>query len=159
MSLEQLEARIKVLEDIEEIRKLRATYCFLCDAGLDKDGNLDKLLSHFTENARLQFGPGAPIQGREGHKAFFGATVTGAVSFCMHMVHNSFITVDGDKADGTWYFEAPTTTRAEHKAQWMAGTYIEEYVREDGEWKFDSIKAVFNYITPYEDGWAKTPGV
>lgn len=159
MTMEKLEARIKVLEDIEAIKKLRAMYCYLCDAGLDKDGNLDELLSHFTEGARLQFGPGDPISGREGHKAFFGATVTGAVSFCMHMVHDPIIEVNGDRAKGKWYFEAPTTTRAENRAQWMAGTYIEEYVREDGEWKFDSIKAIFNYITPYDEGWAKTPGV
>jgi len=32
MDLKELEARIRVLEDIEAIKKLKATYCYLCDA-------------------------------------------------------------------------------------------------------------------------------
>jgi hypothetical protein len=40
----------------------------------------------------------------------------------------------------------------------MAGTYVEEYVREDGEWKFASIDTQWKYISPYDEGWAKNPG-
>ena len=35
MSLENLEKRIKVLEDIEEIQKLKRRYCALCDDHYD----------------------------------------------------------------------------------------------------------------------------
>ena len=159
MTLEELESRIKVLEDIEAIKKLRATYCYLCDAGLDDARNLEELLSHFTQNARVDFGPAGTYEGREGLKAFFGGVVAGALSFGMHMVHDPIIEVKGDRATGKWYFEVPATARAEHRAQWLAGTYEEEYVRENGEWKFDSIRAIFNYITPYDEGWVKTRGV
>jgi hypothetical protein len=74
MTLEALEARIKVLEDIEEIRKLKATYCYLCDAGLDDKRNRDELVSHFTENAKVDFGlgPASRFEGHEGLKTFFG---------------------------------------------------------------------------------------
>ena len=41
MDLKELEARIRVLEDIEAIKKLKATYCYLCDAGLTIDKNRD----------------------------------------------------------------------------------------------------------------------
>jgi hypothetical protein len=160
MTLEQLAARIQVLEDIEEIKKLKATYCYLCDAGLEDDRNRDELMSHFSKNATVDFGLGAAsaFKGEEGLKVFFGQVVPGAVSFCMHMVHNPIIEVEGDTATGRWYYEAPTTDAPSDSAQWMAGTYREEYVREGGEWKFASIKTEWKYISPYDEGWAKNRG-
>jgi ketosteroid isomerase-like protein len=158
--MEALETRIKRLEDIEEIRKLKATYCDLCDAGLIDASNLEALLAHFTNDAHLDFGmgDGSVFDGGEGMKIFFGSVVPSAVSFCMHMVHNSVIEVEGDRATGRWYFEAPTTNAMTRKAQWMAGRYVEEYVREDGRWKFASIKTEWNYVAPYDEGWGDATG-
>jgi hypothetical protein len=160
MSLAEIEARIRRLEDVEEIRKLKATYCFLCDAGLGDERNRDELISHFTADARVDFGlgPASIFQGRDGLRVFFGQVVPAAVSFCMHMVHNAIIEVDGDRASGRWYYEAPTTDTASGRAQWMAGTYVEEYLRQDGRWKFASIETRWKYISPYDEGWAKNPG-
>jgi hypothetical protein len=155
-----LEERVQRIEDIEEIKKLKATYCFLCDAGLDDKHVREELISHFTADARIDFGlgPASKFQGREGLEVFFGQVVPGAVSFCMHMVHNAIIEVDGDHATGKWYYEAPTTDAGSGRAQWMAGTYLEEYLREGGEWKFISIDTQWKYISPYDEGWAKNPG-
>jgi len=160
MTLEDLEARIRVLEDIEAIRKLKATYCYLCDAGLGDPKNRAELISHFAADATVDFGlgPASQFAGPEGLEIFFGQVVTGAVSFCMHMVHNPIIEVDGDRATGKWYYEAPTTDTTTNRAQWMAGTYEEEYVRQGGEWKFASIRTKWNYISPYDQGWAKDRG-
>jgi len=154
MKVEEIEHRIKVLEDIEAIKKLRATYCYLVDAE-----KWDELYTHFTGKARLDFGPFGSFEGREGLKNFFGGVVAGSLSFAMHMVHDPIIEVKGDRATGTWYFEVPSTARAENRATWIAGTYEEEYLIEGGEWKFDFIKAKFNYVTPYDEGWVKTPGI
>jgi hypothetical protein len=160
MKIEDLEARIRVLEDIEAIRKLKATYCYLCDAGLGDPRNRNELIAHFTEHAKVDFGlgPASTFEGRDGLEIFFGQVVPGAVSFCMHMVHNPIIEVDGNRATGKWYYEAPTTDSATNRAQWMAGTYEEEYERENGEWKFASIKTKWKYISPYDEGWAKNRG-
>jgi hypothetical protein len=160
MDLKELEGRIRVLEDIEAIKKLKATYCYLCDAGLTDPKNRDELVSHFTGDATVDFGlgPESRFQGMEGLKTFFGTVVAMGVTFCMHMVHNPIIEVKGDRATGRWYYEAPTTDTATGKAQWMAGTYEEEYVRENGEWKFAFIGTRWKYITPYDEGWAKNPG-
>ncbi len=160
MTSEGLEARIRKLEDVEEIKKLKATYCYLCDAGLADPKNRDELLSHFTRNARVDFGlgEGSQFEGPEGLKIFFGEVVPGSVSFCVHMVHNPIIEVDGDRATGRWYYEAPTTDMSTGAAQWMMGTYFEEYVRENGQWKFASIKTVWKYISPYDEGWARNRG-
>ncbi|MFN8626365.1 MAG: nuclear transport factor 2 family protein [Candidatus Binatia bacterium] len=160
MSLDELLARVRVLEDIEAIRKLKATYCYLCDAGLGDERTRDELISHFTAGAKVDFGmgPASVFEGHEGLRIFFGQVVPASTPFCMHMVHNPIIEVNGDRATGKWYYEAPTTDAATNKAQWMAGTYLEEYVRENGEWKFASIRTVWTYITPYDEGWAKNRG-
>jgi hypothetical protein len=161
MDQKQLEARIRTLEDIEEIRKLKATYCYLCDKGLTDAGVRSELISHFTKDAKVDFGLGPESQflGWEGLEVFFGTMVPMGVSFSMHMVHNPIIEVNGDKARGTWYYEAPTIDTGTGKAQWMAGTYEEEYVRENGQWKFSSISTKWKYITPYDEGWAKNRGI
>lgn len=159
MNLGELEARIGVLEDIEAIRQLKATYCYLCD-GLDDERNVTELLSIFTDDARLDFGLTPSVyEGPASLSEFFRSVVPGAVSFCMHMVHNPIITVDGDQATGTWYYEVPATDTTSGTAQWMAGTYHEGYRREDGRWKIASIVTRWNYISPYQDGWAKSPGL
>lgn len=160
MSMEELLARVQVLEDIEAIKKLKATYCYLCDAGLGDARNRDELLSHFTADAQVDFGlgPASVYKGTAGLKTFFGEVVPTAVSFCMHMVHNPIIEVHGDCATGRWYYEAPTTDAATNRAQWMAGIYDEEYVRQNGQWKFAAIKTHWKYISPYDEGWAKDRG-
>ena len=160
MNLEELSARIQKQEDIEEIKNLKATYCYLCDAGLGDPKNRDELISHFTVDAKVDFGlgEGSQFEGPEGLKVFFGEVVPGSVSFCIHMVHNPIIKVDGDHAAGRWYYEAPTTDVTTGKAQWMVGTYFEEYVRENGRWKFASIRTEWKYISPYDEGWAKNRG-
>jgi SnoaL-like domain len=160
MSMEELLARVQVLEDIEAIRKLKATYCYLCDAGLEDERNRNQLIAHFSDNAKVDFGmgPASMFEGKAGLEMFFGRVVPSGVSFCMHMVHNPIIDVDGDRATGKWYYEAPTTDASTNRAQWMAGTYEEEYVRENGKWKFASIKTKWKYISPYDEGWAKNRG-
>jgi len=152
VTLEELEARIKVLEDIEAIRKLRAQYCYNVDAE-----RLEELLSLFTDDARVDFGLFGTYEGNEGLTTFFRDVVAASLSFCQHMAHNPIIEVQGEKATGRWYFEVPSTMRGTDTAVWIAGTYEEKYVKERGEWRFNFIKANFNYMTPYEEGWAKTP--
>lgn len=160
MTLQELAARVQRLEDIEEIKKLKARYCYLCDAGLADARTREELLSHFADDAKVDFGlgPASVFEGKEGLRIFFGKVVPESVSFCMHMVHNPIIEVHGERATGTWYYEAPTTNAATTTAEWMAGTYEEEYAKVDGRWKFASIKTRWKYISPYSDGWAKNRG-
>lgn len=40
-------------------------------------------------------------------------------------------------------------------AQWGAGIYENELVKEDGVWKFDYLHAYQTFYTNYEDGWAE----
>jgi hypothetical protein len=128
--------------------------------GVDDERNLRELLSHFDKNARVDFGLGeaSVFQGEAGLETFLGKIVPVAVSFCMHMAHNPVIEMNGDTATGEWYYEVPATDASSNRAQWMAGTYFEQYLRREGEWKFASIRTEWKYISPHDEGWAKNRG-
>jgi hypothetical protein len=40
-------------------------------------------------------------------------------------------------------------------AQWGSGIYENEFVKQDGIWKFKYLHAYQTFYTNYEDGWAK----
>lgn len=42
-------------------------------------------------------------------------------------------------------------------AQWGAGIYENEFVKEDGVWKIDYLHGYQTFYTAYEAGWARTP--
>ena len=61
MSLDDIDRRLRVLEDIEAIKKLKSRYCYLCDDNYDADG----LASLFTEDAVWEGGIRGRADGRD----------------------------------------------------------------------------------------------
>ena len=151
MSLEELERRIKVLEDVEEIKKLKAHYCAYVDAGFDADA----LAGLFTEDAVWDADTRGRGEGREEIRGFFQRGPQ-RLPFAVHMVMNPIIEVNGDTAKGTWYLLEPCTFADGNRAVWGAARYDEDYVRVDGQWKFQNLKLTSRFWTPFDEGWVKT---
>lgn len=154
MAIEELEARIRLLEDIEAIKKLKATYGYLADAL-----NWQGMVNLFTDDAIADFGPMGRYEGKEELTKCLRDIAFPASPFTVHMFHNPIIEVRGEKATGEWYFEVPATHAPPNRvarAAWMAGKYEEQYVKVGGEWKFKMIVAKVYYDTPYDEGWVKT---
>lgn len=152
----ELEARIRRLEDIEAIRNLKALYCSLVDGAVAGDASKAVELAGFcVQGSWADFGDFGRFEGQEGLLLFFRDVVPGILSYSAHMVHNPVIAVEGDSARGEWVFEVPSTLRANDMAGWLQGRYVEEYVRTAQGWRFKSITAVFDYATPFDEGWAK----
>ncbi len=153
-----IERRITVLEDIEAIKVLKASYCYLVDAGVAGDASKwDELMDRFTEDARADFDLLGVHEGKEAISKFFRETIPAALSYSAHMVCNPIIEVDGNRATGKWYVHVPASGKAQDKAGWITAKYDEEYVKIDGAWKWKSITTRFDYITPFDEGWMKTP--
>ena len=150
MSMEDLERRIRVLEDIEEIRKLKARYCSYCDDGYDVEG----LASLFIDDAVWDGGMRGRADGIDEIRSFF-TRAPQRLSFAVHMVLNPIIEVDRDTGTGTWYLLQACTYGDGDRAVWGSARYDEEYVRVDGRWKFKSLKLTSNFWTPFDQGWAK----
>ena len=150
MSLEEIERRLGVLEDIQEIKRLKARYCVFCDNSYDADG----LASLFAENGVMDDGWRGGAKGREDIRNFF-IKAGPRVPFARHMVMNPMIEVAGDEAKGTWYLFEACTYLEGNRAVWGSARYDEEYARVDGEWKFKSIRLNAFFWAPFDLGWVK----
>lgn len=154
-----LEERIQILEDIESIKRLKACYCSWADAGIAGDASgMDAIMDHFTDDEPwADFGPFGLHEGKEAVGAFFREAVVSTLSYSAHMVCNPVIDVEGSRARGRWYVDVPCTLRGAERPLWLQAKYEEEYVKEEGKWKWKSITTRFDFITPIDEGWVKTP--
>jgi hypothetical protein len=153
MPKDDLEARIRKLEDIEEIKKLQAKYAYFIDTF-----KAEEVVKLMVKDIKAEYGLWGNYSGVSEMLAFLNGIIP--VSPMMnHEVFTPLIEVDGDKATGTWYLLGPfVALRAEGKvATWIQGKYQNDYVRVKGEWKFSHIRFTPRLNSPHEDGWVKTP--
>jgi ketosteroid isomerase-like protein len=154
--MKSLEERIRVLEDIEAIKQLKARYCAACDDNY----NADAIAALFTDDAIWDGGGlGVAKGGDEIRKFFRGAPRI--FPFAIHHVMNPIIEVEGDSARGQWYLFQPATRlqrsgeQGEPQAVWLAARYDDQYVRTESGWKIKHLKVTAHFLTPYDEGWAK----
>ena len=152
--LEDLEIRIRAVEDADAIRNLKARYAELCD----DDYNPDGIAALFVDDAVWESGPLGRFEGKESIRDFFrGASEI--FTFAIHYSLNPQIEVTGDTARARWYLFMPCTVGDGDQAMWRAGIDDEEYVRVDGHWMFKSKKSTGIFNTPFDSGWAKVRSV
>ncbi len=149
MTIEELERRITIVEDIEAIKQLKARYCAVCDDNHDPD----RITQLFTDDAVWESEGIGVHQGHAAIRALF-QSFQERISFSQHNVMNPIIEVAGDRAKGTWYFLGPFTFRKGNRAMWLAARYEEQYVKINGEWKIKHLQAIGRMSAPYETGWA-----
>ncbi len=146
----EIEERITLLEAIESIKKLKARYCAICD----DNHNPDEITKLFAPDGVWE---GDGIGVHRGHaeiRALF-ERFRERISFSQHNVMNPNIEVHGSTAKGQWYLLGPFTMRRGNRAVWLAARYEEDYVKINGEWKFQHLRAIGRMSAPYETGWAK----
>jgi hypothetical protein len=91
------------------------------------------------------------------HSAVF-PRVESAHQLCLlHHIVSPLIEIDGDTAQGTWYLLQTCTYAQGNQAVWGAATYQDRYVRDHGVWKFQHVRIVSHFWTPFEEGWARLP--
>lgn len=150
-------ARLQILEDIEAIRRLKASYCYLVDAAVAGDpGKWDEFMTHFVDDAWIDFEMFGRHEGKQAIGRFYRELVGSSLSYSAHMVGNPLIEVEGPTARGSWYVHVPVTIRPRNEAAWLQGRYQEEYLKVDGQWRWRSITTRFDFITPYDEGWVRT---
>ncbi|MEQ8495017.1 MAG: nuclear transport factor 2 family protein, partial [Gammaproteobacteria bacterium] len=67
-------------------------------------------------------------------------------SFSQHNMMNPVITVDGDRATGIWYIMGPWTYRENGEEKWLALRYDDDYVKIDGEWKYQHLRVALRMV-------------
>jgi ketosteroid isomerase-like protein len=150
MDIHELEQRITRIEDLEAIKQLKARYCEICD----DDHNPDRITSVFAEDAIWEGRGIAKAKGHAEIRALF-ESFQKMMSFTQHMTMNPIIDVDGDRAQGTWYFFGTFTFYEGNQAKWQSARYHEDYVKLDGAWKIQHLRVKGPTMSAdYEKGWA-----
>ena len=134
MSLEDLEKRIKVIEDIEDIKRLHQKYINLMD-----NLQYEKVIDLYTDDATLEIRNSGVKRGKQELGELYRALAKkrGEKRFDGHMAVEPDIIVQGNSAKGTWLiymlFSKPTI-------QWVQGINEVEYAKESGKWKISKLK-------------------
>jgi hypothetical protein len=138
-SLSDLETRIRVLEDIEAIRQLKARYWRYVDNKL-----WDDLADCFTEDVVLSVPSGTEEEMKlEGKKALLGFLkgVLGESMLTTHQGHQSEIEIISQTtAKGIWVLRDYNVDSKVNTVYDGRGYYEEEYIKENGEWKIKKYR-------------------
>jgi len=136
-ALKNLEKRVRVTEDIQEIHQLQRRYvnALICT-------EWDDCADCFAENAKVDVYLHKPITGNAAIRKWFKKelSITHAGKEGDIVIH-PIISVNGDKAKGKWllymmYFYP----RTGQSLFWVQGFYNMEYVRENGKWKISLMR-------------------
>lgn len=149
MGFEDIENRIRAQEDRDTIRETIARMNWLSDAG-DAAGHA----ALYTKDVVYDVGAFGTYKGREEIRNFF-EQVYASFRLREHRTSNLLIEVAGDRASSKCYWQAHLIFK--DRALISSGRYEDEWVRQDGAWRCCSRKAPISYLSPLEEGWARTP--
>lgn len=162
--LTALEAELRNLRDVEEIKVLKARYWRACDGNIvvGPSHDVEKIVDLYTDNGsfelmRLETPWGIQERrggvGREELSAHF-ARLHDWYPFIMHFGMAPAIAVDGDRATGHWHFlTAIHVTDDGGDSLWSGGVYDDIYVRTDDGWRIQSTLVTLGFRTSYDVGW------
>lgn len=161
--LEAAQTRVTHLEDVNAIEKLTRTYGYYIDKGL-----WSQVVELFAEDSSVEIGGEGIFKGKKGaERQFslnFGKVIgRGAGQDGLHKTtlfnHPQFqgvvdVDPDGKTAHGRWRTLAQVAWYGK-LAMWNEGVYENDYVKEDGIWKFKKMHFWSTYFTNFDKGWAK----
>lgn len=134
-----LAARLRVLEDIEAIRRLKARYFLACDRK-DVAGMRDCFL---PGEVHIDYGVVGTFDRREQLIEVFERLACHAHIVEMHHGANPVIDViDDGHARGSWALHYQQIDTRGRKLTQLGGTYEDEYRKEDGAWRISRTRFV-----------------
>jgi hypothetical protein len=148
-TLEELEARVRALEELEAIRQLKYRYFRALDLK-----RWDELADCFTADATVSYGAGRySFQGRDAILGFLrGALSAERGTVGLHHGHHPEIVLTGPgSARGTWALHNYLLNEREHRGVRMACVYEDRYVKEGGTWRI----AHTGYVPVFHEEWSR----
>lgn len=142
----RLQAQVRRLSDLEEIRTLRHRYAYLANIVNGVPGDPEAFAALFTQDGTLDFGMGLATGPAE-----IAAMLSSAViewQSAMHFMLNPLIELDGDSASGQvsglFAFTSPTDSRP----IWLCNLYRDTYQRTGEGWRFSSVRVETAFADP-----------
>jgi hypothetical protein len=165
VDLKEMEARLQKVEDELAIDRLQKIFGYYLDNRMLKEA-----WELFSKNAEsIEIADRGVFKGNEGAGRFFleylgkENAIAKPGLFAFHMQHQGVVTVDpgGRTAKGRWYLimiqARPYPPGGPIRSVLGHGVYENEFIKEDGVWKFKKVFMSLHYRSPIEGGWAETP--
>ncbi|MFC1942769.1 nuclear transport factor 2 family protein [Chloroflexota bacterium] len=156
--LKALEDNVRTIQDIEDIKKLTRIYGYYLE-----HWQWDEVAGLFSDSpdASVEISNSGVYLGKEGITKFFYRERVPNEFLHVMMQISGVVDVDpsGKTAKGRWYgfgcfaFDTDDGVRP----VLGSGVYENEYVKEDGIWKFKKLQFSRIFMSAFEDGWVKTP--
>lgn len=156
--IDELSARIQVLEDESAIRRLMADMMQKADDRANPRWG-EQMASFYTDDGQWTSGSGFADVGmsERGRAALVKKFTAGTrIAESSHLLGTESIDVRGAEANGTWLCFEPVTLNGPgdiKEAVWIMGRYICEFRRVEGSWKVRTVRYDGIFCTPYEKGW------
>lgn len=167
-TVQKLEARLVIQEDIEAIKKLQRSYGYYLEHWEERQ--LAALFSK-SEDVTIEINGSGEFKGQQGVRELFSfedhyTAFQGSKKAPPEYLHILIpicgivdVDPDGKTAKGRWYgsFKGALRREGELRALIGCGIWENEYIKEDGVWKI--LKLLFSDIisSPLDEGWVKTP--
>jgi hypothetical protein len=100
----------------------------------------------------LDFGYLGKANGKAELKKFFDA-LPRLLEFVKQFIHNHVVQIHGNTATGLSYLEAKSVAKGE--SYLVAARYDDEYVKQNGQWKFTKMNLTPYFTVPLREGWAQ----
>jgi hypothetical protein len=157
--LATLERDVGLLEDTKAIKRLQRAYGYYVDKKLSRE--IGALFAEAPTTTAELGGSGVYV-GRARIAEFYDRIIGGEGlkpgQLFNHMILQGVVHVapDGLTAKGRW---RALIQIGEHgtSATWAEGPYENEYVKENGVWKFHKVHWYQTFSAPYSPGWHKAP--
>lgn len=155
--LAELQARLTAQEDLAAIEKLTRAYGYYVDKNL-----WNQVVDLFADDCSVEIGARGVYLGKKGADRLFRMVMGGGKiglppgRLFNHFQIQGIVDVDpgGRTAKGRWRAFVQVASFG-GSATWSEGVYENQYVKENGVWKFREMRFWPTYYTPFEDGWAK----
>jgi hypothetical protein len=153
--LAELRARLRSLEDREQIRELTHRYMQAMH-----DARWEDALACFADDASYDHGLLGYLADKQALRHFyteFMPAFESAGGWAFDILADPVIEVKGDLATGRWFLLTLLTDPADGEAAWSVCTLDYEYKRERGAWRFFRNHCVHEHIlVPYAVGWGRS---
>ena len=143
--------------DYDELRNLQQIYGYYFDKAL-----WDQVADLFAEDATLEVGQNGVHAGKTSIRRYLMGLPGGKSGLAHGQLNNHFqlspvitLAADGKTARARWRLLAETG-QFEVSADWGAGVYENEYIKQDGVWKIQRLHLFVKFFAPYEGGWTRT---
>jgi len=145
--VQALEVKVQELRDRNELQELRFRYHIAVN-----EKKPEMIPDLFAENGEIDFAHLGKASGKAQVSAFYTQALSDLVPFVKQFIHNHVITLKGDTGTGLSYLEAKPIFNGESFL--VAARFDDEYVRENGQWKFRKMTLVPYFMVPLKEGWA-----